>query len=211
MAARQFTARKTTLPQNILAAVHSSFNQHPFHHIIHVVRNRVAVSKDRAWLVLHQFTMSPLCAGSEKPERPLCSELNFAAALGCSAPLAPGLARSCSCQLCSLPVVPVSCGCCLQAALPCLYWHSQLQAAPMFCWIISRSSAWGVSALREGSVMRRNVVKSLPQKEDPKILSLKDKLSHSLGSFLSTLPTSAIYHRFVGLSRLFPPLYLHWF
>lgn len=70
LAARQFIARKTTLLQNILTAVCSSFNRPPFHRTTHLVRNRVAVPKGRAWLVLHQFTMSPLCVGLEKPERP---------------------------------------------------------------------------------------------------------------------------------------------
>lgn len=130
LAARQFTARKTTLPQNILAAVRSSFNHPPFHHIMHLVRNRVGVPKDRAWLVPHLFTVSPLCVGAEKPERPCALSRSSRPLWAAQHPLAAGRARSCSCQLCSLPLVPASCVCCLRAAPPCLCRQSGCSALP---------------------------------------------------------------------------------
>lgn len=163
MAARQLSARKTTFPQNMLAVVHSSLNHLPFHHIIHLVRNGVAVPRNRAWLALHQFTTSPLC-WLEKPERSLCSKLKFVAALGCSA--APGpwagwqlLLPAVLCASCAL-----SCVCCLPGR--CRQSGCSALSAAGCSHALLDYFTWGVSALREGSVMCSNVVKSLPQKEE---------------------------------------------
>lgn len=140
MAARQFTARKTTFPQNILTAIHSSFNHPPFHHITHLVRNWGAVPKDRAWLVLHQFTMSPLCVGLEKSERPWADVCNCTRQLSTPWPRGWLAAAPASCALCQMFPSDVFAPCGLLRPAPtgtAPARHSQLQAAPMFCWIIS--------------------------------------------------------------------------
>lgn len=114
LAARQFTARKTTLPQNILAAVRSSFNHPPFHHVMHLVRNRVGVPKDRAWLVPHLLPC-PRSVSVRRSRRGPALSAGVRARSGLLStrwPLGGLAAAPASCALCrsSPPAVFAACG-----------------------------------------------------------------------------------------------------